>query len=78
MEHLGQFWIGITPIDGSKFGQPQQIKALEAQRNHRRRSLFDAQDQVDGQRAELISNIEGKLSQKVERRELLAVRWTLA
>ena len=36
-----------------------------------------AQDKVDGQRADLIANIEGKLSQKVERRELLAVRWTL-
>jgi adenine-specific DNA-methyltransferase len=45
--------------------------------NHRRRSLFDAQDQVDGQRADLIGNIEGKLSQKVERRELLSLRWNL-
>lgn len=55
----------------------KKIKALEAQRNSRRRSLFDAQDQVDGQREELIGNIEGKLTQKVERRELLAVRWFL-
>jgi hypothetical protein len=36
-----------------------------------------AQDKVDGQRADLIANTEGKPSQKVERRELLAVRWTL-
>jgi len=55
----------------------KKIKALEAQRNHRRRSLFDAQDQVDRQREELIASIEGKLSQKVERRELLVLRWTL-
>jgi hypothetical protein len=33
--------------------------------------------QVDGQRADLIANIEGKPSQKVERRELLAIRSTL-
>lgn len=56
----------------------KRIKALEAQRNHRRRSLFDAQDQVDRQREELIGNIEGKLTQKVERRELLSIRWKLA
>lgn len=55
----------------------KKIKALEAQRNSRRRSLFDAQDQVDRHREELIGNIEGKLAQKVERRELLAVRWSL-
>jgi adenine-specific DNA-methyltransferase len=62
----------------AKLEGQKAIKALEAQRNHRRRSLFDAQDQVDQQRADLIANIEGKLTQKVERRELLAVRWTLA
>jgi superfamily II DNA or RNA helicase len=61
----------------AKLEGQKTIKNLEAQRNHRRRSLFDAQDQVDGQRTDLIANIEGKLSQKVERRELLAVRWSL-
>jgi len=37
----------------------KQIRALEATRNQRRKSLFDAQDQVDKQREELIANIEG-------------------
>jgi hypothetical protein len=59
-------------LDGQK-----TIKALEAQRNHKRRSLFDAQDRVDGQRADLIASIEDKLSQKVQRRELFTVRWRL-
>ncbi|MGE3703080.1 MAG: SNF2-related protein [Hyphomicrobiaceae bacterium] len=62
----------------AKLEGQKKIKALESQRNHRRRSLFDAQDQVDRQREELIGNIEGKLTQKVERRELLSIRWTLA
>jgi len=48
------------------------------QRNQRRRSLFDAQDQVDRQREDLIGNIEGKLQQKTGRQELLALRWNLA
>ena len=61
----------------AKLEGQKAIKAMESQRNNRRRSLFDAQDQVDGQRADLIANIEGKLSQKVDRRELLSVRWNL-
>ncbi len=60
-----------------KLAGQKQIKALEAQRNQRRRSLFDAQDQVDRQREDLIGNIEGKLQQKTGRRELLALRWNL-
>jgi predicted nucleic acid-binding Zn-ribbon protein len=46
-----------------KLAGQKQIKALEAQRNQKRRSLFDAQDQVDRQREELIAVIEGKLNQ---------------
>jgi adenine-specific DNA-methyltransferase len=61
-----------------KLAGQKQIKALEAQRNHRRRSLFDAQDQVDRQREEMIVNIEGKLQQKTGRQELLFLRWKLA
>ena len=40
------------------------LEALEAQRNKKRRSLFNAQDQADQQREDLIANIEGKLTQK--------------
>lgn len=38
----------------------KQIKALETQRNHKRRSLFDAQDKVDSQRDEMIGTIEAR------------------
>jgi adenine-specific DNA-methyltransferase len=51
---------------------------LEAQRSQRRRSLFDAQDQVDKQREDLIANIEGKLAQKSALSLLFTVRWRLA
>ncbi|MBI3374648.1 MAG: DEAD/DEAH box helicase [Betaproteobacteria bacterium] len=60
-----------------KLAGQKTIKVLEAQRNQKRRSLFDAQDQVDRQREEIIANIEGKLAQKTERRELLSLRWRL-
>ena len=61
-----------------KLAGQKRIKALEAQRNDKRRTLFDTQDQVDKQREELIATIEGKLQQKTERHELLSVRWILA
>jgi len=60
-----------------KLAGQKQIKALEAQRNQKRRSLFDAQDQVDRQREELIARIEGKLAQETELRSLFTVRWVL-
>ena len=55
----------------------KQIKALEAQRNDKRRSLFDAQDQVDKQRDELIAQIEGKLQQHFRSQALFQLRWRL-
>jgi len=55
----------------------KKIKGLEAQRNDKRRTLFDAQDQVDRQRQELISTIEGKLAQRVESTQLFSVRWKI-
>ena len=60
-----------------KLAGQKQIKALEALRNQKRRSLFDAQDRVDKQREELIAQIEGKLEQQVDVRSLFTVRWRL-
>ena len=54
----------------------KQIKALEAQRNQKRRFLFDAQDEVDRQREELIARIEGKLEQKESLFPLFLIRWS--
>ena len=58
-----------------KLAGQKQIKALESQRNQKRRSLFDAQDQVDRQREKLISQIEGKLQQQTELVQLFSIRW---
>ncbi|MBI4573196.1 MAG: hypothetical protein HY713_07915 [candidate division NC10 bacterium] len=60
-----------------KLAGQKQIKTLEAQRNEKRRTLFDAQDQVDMQRGELIAAIEGKLAQSASQTELFSVRWLL-
>jgi adenine-specific DNA-methyltransferase len=60
-----------------KLAAQKQIRAVEAQRNDKRRSLFDAQDRVDTQRDELIQKIEGKLSQRVTTEPLFLIRWSL-
>jgi ERCC4-related helicase len=60
-----------------KLAAQKQIRALESQRNAKRKSLFQAQDQVDAQRDELISSIEEKLAQQTSSRNLFTIRWQL-
>jgi superfamily II DNA or RNA helicase len=61
-----------------KLAGQKRMKAIESMRTEKRRSLFEAQDKVDRQRDELISQIEGKLSQKTSLEELFCVRWKLS
>ncbi len=59
----------------SKLTAEKAMKGLEAERNARRRKLFDAQDEIDRKRGELIAEIEGKLTQKVHSECLFTIRW---
>lgn len=58
-----------------KLAGQKQIKAIEVERGKRRRALFDAQDEIDRRREQLIAEIEGKLQQKVSSEQLFTVRW---
>lgn len=60
-----------------KLGGQKQIKALESQRSQKRRSLFDAQDDVEAKRDAFIKSLEAKLNQKTESETLFRVRWVL-
>jgi len=60
-----------------KLAGQKQVKALEQQRNAKRRALFDAQDEIDRQRERLILEIQGKLQQRTSLSELFKVRWKL-
>ena len=60
-----------------KLAGQKQIKALEAQRNVKRRTLFDAQDEVDRRREQLIADIERKLQQRIAQQRLFSIRWSL-
>ena len=60
-----------------KLAAQKEIKRIEAQRNQKRRTLFDAQDQIDKQRDELIAVTERKLQLDISVNKLFEVRWTL-
>ncbi|MDP3091541.1 MAG: hypothetical protein Q8N04_12745 [Nitrospira sp.] len=51
--------------------------AREVEQGKRRRALFDAQDEIDRRREQLINEIEGKLQQRVGQEILFGVRWNL-
>lgn len=55
----------------------KEVRALESQRNEKRKRLFDAQDDVDRRRGELIEQIEVKLRQQTAFEELFTIRWSL-
>jgi len=58
-----------------KLAGQKQVKTLEAQRNQKRRSLFDAQDKVDDRREKLIAEVEAKLAQQTVIENLFSIRW---
>ncbi|MDF1659666.1 MAG: SNF2-related protein [Verrucomicrobiales bacterium] len=60
-----------------KLAGQKQIKALESHRKERRRSLFDAQDEIDNNRERLIEKIEGKLKSESSEEDLFTIRWNL-
>jgi adenine-specific DNA-methyltransferase len=60
-----------------KLSGQKQIKALEAQRSQKRRSLFDAQDDVEARRDDFIRSLEAKLTQSTSADSLFCVRWIL-
>jgi adenine-specific DNA-methyltransferase len=60
-----------------KVDAQRRIKALEQRRSTKRRQLFDAQDEVDKKRTELIDEIERQLRTSAERETLFTIRWAL-
>ncbi|MBN1459816.1 MAG: DEAD/DEAH box helicase family protein [Armatimonadetes bacterium] len=68
--------VAATTLEEKLEGQ-KQIRALESERNTKRKALFEAQDAVDQRREELITEIEAKLKQRTTARPLLCVRWAI-
>jgi adenine-specific DNA-methyltransferase len=61
-----------------KLEAQKMIKTLENNRKEKRKRLYEAQDEIDSRRDELIGKIEGQLSQRQSVTPLFTIRWTLA
>ena len=66
-----------APTLQEKLEAQKHIKSLEAHRNTRRRALFDAQDDIDRHREQLIAEMEGKLGHKTTLQELCSIWWKI-
>lgn len=64
----------VVALD-EKLAAQKRMKALESERNTRRRKLFESQDEIDRQRGELIAQLESQLTQKVASDCLFCVAW---
>lgn len=60
-----------------KVAAQRNIKDLEKKRAEKRQNLYEAQDQVDEKKEELLTKVEKMLEQKVEQKELFTLRWRL-
>lgn len=55
----------------------RQLKDAESERSKKRRQLYEAQDQIDEQKEDLISSVEERLSQKIETEDIFTIRWSI-
>jgi len=60
-----------------KLEAQKMVKALEKERSSRRRALFEAQDEIDAQRDEIIANTEERMAQSHTLTTLFTIRWRL-
>lgn len=58
-----------------KLEAQKQIKDLEVNRSRKRRELFDAQDQIDAKRDEMIKQVEAKLKHRQTLVPVSVIRW---
>ena len=58
-----------------KVNAQRQIKEMEKTRNALRMSLYETQDEVDRRKERLLEEIEARLKQRLERKDLFSIRW---
>lgn len=55
----------------------RDIKDLEKKRNEKRKHLFEAQDQIDERKENLLNEIESRLQQEIQIKNLFILHWNL-
>lgn len=66
----------ILKLD-EKLKAQKEIKELEKKRNTKRRTLFEAQDEVDSRKEGLIEGVEARLKQQIREDKLFSIGWQL-
>lgn len=61
----------------SKIVAQKRVNELEQQRNHKKRTLFSAQDEIEQRKDSLIAEVEARLQQQTARELLFTIRWEL-
>ena len=67
---------GALDLQAKLAGQ-KRVRELERLRTQKRRSLFEAQDDVDARRDNIIDDMEKQLEQKSDLKRLFTIRWRL-
>ncbi len=67
----------FAPDLESKIATQKRINELEQERNHKKRTLHDAQDDIEQKKDSLIVEVESRLRQQASRQPLFTVRWRL-
>ena len=61
----------------AKVKSQRQIKELEKKRSEKPQTLFSAQDDIDDKKETLLTDIEKRLNQKIEQKELFTIKWKM-
>ena len=61
----------------SKVRAQRRIKELEKKRSEKRMKLYEAQDEVDEKKENLLNEIETRLNQSIKVTELFSIKWTM-
>jgi adenine-specific DNA-methyltransferase len=65
----------LEPRLEAKVERTKEKAKLEAERNRKRRELFDAQDEIEAKKQQLLDDIEARLKATFSRRPVLTLRW---
>ena len=66
----------ILKLD-EKLKAQKDIKELEKKRNTKRRTLFEAQDEIDSRKEGLIEGVEARLRQQISESHLFSIKWKI-
>ena len=60
-----------------KLDAQKRVRSLETRRTQKRRELYEAQDEIDRNRDQLIHNVERQLEARHRTKAVFAIEWTL-